>query len=189
MMDVTEYWATLISIVLGVGLADLLLNLLRLVHERKRIDWDPLPFLWMVITLGWALNYWWGVAVGMDGSRTVQVVGQFAFLLVQPVILFMMSASVLPRAMPAEGRLNMRTEWASARITFLALFAFNQVVTWIRIILGGDALNWDYADIARTTTLGILLLLLFVKDRRVEWAGVLVILGLISYRLAIQPVR
>jgi len=188
-MDVSEYWATLISIVIGLGFADLLLNLLRLIHERKRVDWDWLPLAWALVALAWMLNYWWGVAAGLDGSRKVQVVGHFAVLFVQPILLFMLSASVLPRAMPADGRLNMRAEWANVRLTVIALFALNQALTWARIILSGEVGGWDYADTIRTTVLGILIVLLFVKDRRVEWVGVLVILGLIAVRLAGQPVR
>lgn len=189
MMDVTEYWATLISIVIGLGFADLLLNLLRLIHERKRVDWDGLPLMWALVALAWMLNYWWGVAAGLDGSRDMQVVGQFAILFTQPILLFMMSASVLPRVMPAEGRLNMREAWADVRLTVITLFAVNQALTWARIIVAGEALDWDYADTIRTTVLGILVVLLLVKDRRVEWVGVLVIFGLIAFRLAGQPVR
>lgn len=189
MMDITEYWATLISIVVGLGLADLLLNLLRLIHERKRVDWDPLPLVWALVALAWILNYWWGVAANLDGSRSVQVVAGFALLLAQPILLFLMSASVLPRAMPAEGLLNMREEWAGARRAFIAFFALNQAVTWIRIIASGEGLDWDYTDIIRTTVLVILVMLLFVKDRRVEWGGALVIFGLIAFRLATQPVK
>lgn len=189
MMDVTEYWATLISIVVGVGLADLLINLLRLIHERKRIDWDALPLMWALVTLAWTLNYWWGVAANLDGSRGVTVVAGFALLLVQPIMLFMMSASVLPRAMPAEGRLNMRQAWTDVRLTFLAFFALNQIVTWIRVLANGQAASWDFADTARTAALAILVGLLFAKDRRVEWVGVLAIFGLVAFRLATQPVR
>ncbi|MFT3726194.1 MAG: hypothetical protein QM773_21725 [Hyphomonadaceae bacterium] len=112
MMDLTEYWATLVSIVIGLGIADLLLNLLRLIHERGRVDWDGLPLMWMIVALGWIINYWWGVAANLDGSRDATVVGAFGLLLVQPILLFMMSASVLPRSMPAVGRLSMRIEWA-----------------------------------------------------------------------------
>lgn len=189
MMDVSEYWATLISIVIGLGFADLLLNLLRLIHERQRVDWDALPLAWALVALAWMLNYWWGVAAGLDGSRNAQVVGQFALLFLQPILLFMMSASVLPRALPAEGRVRMREEWASVRLTVIALFALNQVVTWARIILSGEPLNWDYTDTIRTIVLGILIVLLFVKNRWAEWVGVLVIFGLIAFRLAGQPVR
>ena len=189
MMDLTEYWATLVSIVIGLGIADLLLNLLRLIHERRRIEWDALPLVWAVIALGWTSNYWWAVAANLDGSRDAQVAGAFTLLLIQPILLFMMAASVLPRAMPAEGRLNMRAEWASSRQIFLILFAINQIATWIRILLVRQEVTWDTASITRTLTLGVLLVLLFTKDRRVEWGGAVAILALLSFRLATQSLR
>jgi hypothetical protein len=189
MMDLTEYWATLVSIVLGLGMADLLLNFLRLVHERKRVDWDFLPLVWAVVALGWIINYWWAVAANLDGSRDAQVVAAFVLLLIVPILIFMMSASVLPRAIPAEGRLNMRVEWASTRQVFLIFFMLNQIATWVRVLSVRPEITWDTASLTRTVTLGILVALLFVKDRRAEWVGVLVILGLMSFRLATQPVR
>lgn len=189
MMDLTEYWATLVSIVVGLGVADLLLNLLRLIHERRRVDWDALPLVWTIIALGWIINYWWGVAANLDGSRDAQVVGAFALLIIQPILLFMMSASVLPRVMPADGRLSMRVEWASARQVFIVLFIINQVATWARVLAVRQEVVWDVASITRTITLGVLIALFFVRDRRFEWAGALVILALLSFRLATQPVR
>lgn len=188
-MDLTEYWATLVSIVLGLGIADLLLNLLRLIHERRRIDWDPLPLVWAVVALGWIINYWWAVAANLDGSRDAQVVGAFALLLIQPILLFMMAASVLPRTMPAEGRTSMRVEWASARQIFLILFTANQIATWIRILVVRQEVVWDVASFTRTATLAVLVVLIFLKDRRVEWGGALAILSLLSFRLATQPLQ
>ena len=44
-MDITEYWATFVSIILGLGVADLLVNLHRLIHARTRVRWDALPLL------------------------------------------------------------------------------------------------------------------------------------------------
>ena len=50
-------------------------------------------------------------------------------------------------------------------------------------------MDWDFADTVRTSTLGLLIALLFVKDRRMEWVAVVVILCLMAFRLAGQPVR
>lgn len=188
-MDLTEYWATLVSIILGLGIADLLLNLLRLVHERKRVDWDALPLLWAVTALGWIVNYWWGVAMNLDGSRDARVVGELALLLIPPILLFMMAASVLPRAVAAEGRLSMRTEWSNSRQVFIVLFAANQTVTWIVVAIARQGVVWDLASITRTASLALLIALVFMKDRRFEWAGALAILALMSFRLATQQLR
>ena len=55
-MDVTSHSITLNSIIVGLGLAELLLNLHRLIHARDRVRWDPLPVLWTIVLL-MLLNY------------------------------------------------------------------------------------------------------------------------------------
>ena len=57
----TEHWATLVSIIIGLGIADLLVNLHRLIHAGKRVDWDALPLVWATVALLWLFNYWWAV--------------------------------------------------------------------------------------------------------------------------------
>ena len=44
-MDVTSHSITLISIIVGLELAELLLNLHRLIHAGDRVRWDPLPVI------------------------------------------------------------------------------------------------------------------------------------------------
>ena len=56
-MGVTEYWATLLSIIIGLGIADLLMNFHRLIHERRRVVWDPLPLTWAAVCLLWLFAY------------------------------------------------------------------------------------------------------------------------------------
>ena len=50
-MDIGGQWATLVSIIIGLGIADLLVNLHRLIHARKEVKWDPLPLGWAAIAL------------------------------------------------------------------------------------------------------------------------------------------
>jgi hypothetical protein len=98
-MDITEYWATLVSIIIGLGLADLLVNLHRLIHDRKRVRWDPLPLLWAGITFLLLFNHWWAIAMNLDGSQDARVVSEFVLLATSSILLFLMCASVLPRAL------------------------------------------------------------------------------------------
>jgi hypothetical protein len=94
-MDTNGYWPTLDSIILGLGVADLLVNLHRLIEARRRVTWDPLPLLWAVVVLLWLFNYWWAVATNLDGSQNARVVADFVLLAIPPIILFLMAASVL----------------------------------------------------------------------------------------------
>lgn len=187
-MDITEYWATFVSIILGVGVADLLVNLHRLIHERRRVRWDALPLLWALIALLWLFNYWWAVSANLDGSRDAHAVGHLALLAIGPILLFLTCASVLPRTVPASGICDMRAEWTDGRRVFFALFVANQVFAWI-ITLSRGATEWNLAATTRTIALALFLLLLFVRSRRLEWPAAILILGLLIARLASQPLH
>ena len=187
-MDIGDYWATFVSIILGLGLADLLINFHRLLHERKRVGWDALPLAWAVVALLQLINYWWAVAANLTRWRETRVALEFAWDAVAPVILFLIAASLLPRAMPAEGRLDMRAEWQKARGLFLTLAALYQCLVWINVMLSSGALVWDFVAIVRTLVLAALALALVVKDRRVDWVAALIILAVLVWRLSLQPV-
>ncbi|HET7126671.1 MAG TPA: hypothetical protein VFI26_06215, partial [Lysobacter sp.] len=79
-MDISGQWATLVSIIIGLGIADLLVNLQRLIHARKEVTWDPLPLGWAAIALCWLFNYWWAVGAGLDGALHARVVGHYILL-------------------------------------------------------------------------------------------------------------
>jgi hypothetical protein len=187
-MDIGGYWATFVSIILGVGVADLLMNFHRLLHERKRVAWDALPLVWAVTALLWIINYWWAVAGNLTRWSDLNVVIEFAFAAIPPIMLFLMAASLLPRTLPAEGRLDMRAEWQKSRGLFLALAALYQCLAWINVTLASGTLVWDFVAIVRGVFLVALIAALLLKDRRVDWAAALVILGVLAWRLAVQPV-
>ena len=84
-----------------------------------------------LITLLLLFNFWWAVAMNLDGSHDATVVGEFVLLAISPILLFLQSASVLPRALPVEGQLDMRAEWAQARRIFLVLFWVRQICTGV----------------------------------------------------------
>jgi hypothetical protein len=188
-MDIGGQWATLVSIIIGLGIADLLVNLHRLIHARKEVKWDPLPLGWAAIALCWLFNYWWAVGAGLDGASHARVVGHYVLLAIPPILLFLMSASVLPRSLPSTGKLDMRAEWSKARTTFFALFAINQAITWCVVIAARAGIYWDLPGVTRTITLLLVSVALFVRSRRFEWLALLSILVVVIARLSTQSVR
>lgn len=185
----TEHWATLVSIIIGLGIADLLVNFHRLIHARKRVEWDALPLVWAAIALLWLFNYWWAVGAGLDGSRNARVVGDYVLLAILPILLFLMSASVLPRAIPESGRLDMNSEWSKSRDVFLTIFAMNQVATWIVAIAARGAVVFDFAGLVRTVALLCVAGALLFKSRRFEWPAAIVVLVVAVARISSQAVR
>jgi hypothetical protein len=189
MANMTEHWTTLVSIIIGLGIADLLVNLHRLIHARKRVEWDVLPLVWASVALLWLFNYWWAVGAGLDGSRDVRVVGHYVLLAIPPILLFLMSASVLPRGMPDAGQLDMRAEWSKSRDVFLTIFALNQAATWLVVIAAHGAIVLDFASLVRTVALLVAVAALFLKSRQFEWCAAIVIIVVAVSRLSTQVVR
>lgn len=187
-MDIGGYWATFVSIILGVAVADLLMNFHRLLHERKRVGWDALPLVWAVVALLWIVNYWWAVAANLTRWSETRFVIEFALAAIPPIMLFLMAASLLPRALPIEGRLEMRAEWQKTRGLFLTLAALYQCLAWINVTLANGALVWDFVTLVRAITLAAMVLALVLKARRADWGAALVILGMLIWRLSVQPV-
>lgn len=58
-MSQFEYLVTLVSILIGLGLADLARSLRDLVLPDTRVHWHILPAVWAVIVLGYVLTAWW----------------------------------------------------------------------------------------------------------------------------------
>lgn len=188
-MDLSQHWETLVSIIMGLAIADVLVHVQKLVHARSRVVWDPLPLLWTTIGLLWVFNYWWAVGAGLDGSQNVHVAGGFVLLAIPPVFLFLMSTSALPRHVPARGPVSMREEWAVNRPVFMAAFGLNQLCAWIAIRFARGAFIFDFPALLRTTTLALVVAMLLYRSRRFEWFAAIVILSLGIARLATQSVR
>jgi len=58
-MDIEAHWITLISIIIGLALTEMLNNLHGLIRDRTHVRWDPLPLVWAATSLFLVLNYWW----------------------------------------------------------------------------------------------------------------------------------
>jgi hypothetical protein len=100
-----------------------------------------------------------------------------------------MSASVLPRAIPEAGRLNMQVEWEKSRGIFLTTLAVNQVATWIVLTVARGAMILDLAGVARTIVLFVALGALFTRSRKFEWLAATMVLALAIARISIQAIR
>ncbi|HTW33070.1 MAG TPA: hypothetical protein VMD53_00525 [Rhizomicrobium sp.] len=93
-MDEFGYLSVLISIVLGFALANLLTGMAALVRARAntKIYWPAL--MWMALVFVVTVQSWWQ----MFTLRVVQRwhFGAFLVVMMQPVLLFLMSAIIVP---------------------------------------------------------------------------------------------
>src|SRR4026209_1338895 len=99
-MDITEHSVTLISIIIGIGLTEMLGNLHRLIRNRSRVTWDWLPVAWAAALLLLVINYRWSIYLGVSSLNQSHNAAEFRLLLIGPILLFLTTASVLPNFDP-----------------------------------------------------------------------------------------
>lgn len=186
-MDITEHSLTLISIIVGIGLTEMLGNLHRLIRNRRRVTWDWLPVTWAAALLLLVINYWWSIYLGVSGLNQSKNAAEFGLLLIQPILLFLTTASVLPNFDP-NCEWDLRRHYDEHRKTFIATFVLYQCTTWTTAMVVGT-LGWNVISVVRAIILLLLVLMLLFNKRRWDWMGVLGILAILAFRLTTQVVR
>ena len=186
-MDIVAHAVTLISIIVGIGLTEMFGNLHRLIRNREQVTWDWLPVSWAAALLVLVINYWWAIYSGITGVDQLSNAAKLGLVLIQPIVLFLMTASVLPN-FDAISEWDMRRHYEKHRKTFILTFVLYQVLTWATAAIVGQ-LGWNMASVVRGIILALLVLLVMVNKRRWDWVGALTILGLLIFRLTTQGAR
>ncbi len=186
-MNITEHSVTLISIIIGIGLTEMLGNLHRLIRNRSRVTWDWLPVTWAAALLLLVINYWWSLYLGVSGLNQSKNAGEFGLLLIGPILLFLSTASVLPNFDP-NCEWDLRGHYDEHRKTFIATFALYQCTTWTTAFLVGT-LGWNVISVVRALILLVLVLMLLFNKRWCDWIGAVGICAILAFRLTTQVVR
>jgi hypothetical protein len=186
-MNITEHSLTLISIIVGLGLTEMFGNLHRLIRNRPRVTWDWLPVTWAAALLLLVVNYWWSIYLGVSGLGQARNAAEFGLLLIQPILLFLTTAAVLPN-FDLDSEWDVRRHYQEHRKTFIVTFVLYQCTTWTTAFIVGT-LGWNVISVVRAIILLLLVLMLLFNKRRWDWIGVLAILGILIFRLTTQVVR
>ena len=186
-MDITAHSVTLISIIIGIGLTEMLGNLHRLIRNRARVTWDWLPVTWSTALLLLVINYWWSIYLGVSGLEQSSNAAELGLVLIPPILLFLTTASVLPN-FDAHSEWDMRRHYDEHRKTFIVTFVLYQCSTWATATVVGT-FGWNVISAVRATILLLLVLLLLFNKRRWDWVGVLAILAILIFRLTTQVMR
>lgn len=186
-MDITTHSVTLISIIVGIGLTEMFGNLHRLIRNPKQVTWDWLPVAWSAVLLLLVVNYWWAIYSGIIGINQLSNAAELGLVLVQPILLFLLTASVLPN-FGTTGEWNMRGYYDERRRTFIFTFVLYQCVTSAVALVVGT-LGWNISSAIRSAILLLLVLMLALNKRRFDWVGVLAILAVLIVRLTTQGTR
>ncbi len=116
-MDNFSYLSVLISIVLGLGITQLLSGFGRWVKNRSSFPAYAPTIVWSAVLLLMHIQTWWS----MYGLRfhTDWTFFQFFVVLLQPIVLFLLSSLVLPSTASSVG--DLRRNYELQRKWFFAL--------------------------------------------------------------------
>lgn len=114
-MDAFGYLSVLLSIILGLAIAQVLQGYRALLLARGRVHLDPAPLIWSGVILLFAAQAWWA-SFGLNARRDWDFL-DFAVILVQMGLLYMLSAIVLPDV-PAEHSVDLTGHFERHRRAF-----------------------------------------------------------------------
>lgn len=147
-----EHLAVLISIILGLGVTHLLMNVHRLVQARERVRVYWLPLLWAALIFTTQVEWWWA-SFGFRDETVEWNFFWFLFVLASPVTLFLAAAFVLPDARVGED-CDLRQYYYSNRAWFFGVVAAGPVLDGIRRgVQAGDAT--DFGAVANLVSAGL----------------------------------
>jgi hypothetical protein len=120
-MSTFDYLTVLISIVLGLAIANVLTRLALVITARERVDFYWPPVAWAVFLFFISVQHWWAEwAVRHTQAWTF---GTFWLQLLVPVDLFLLSALALPER-EVDGKLDLGQWYFHNRAWFFALLFF-----------------------------------------------------------------
>jgi hypothetical protein len=179
---------TLVSIVAGLGLTELLLAFYKLVHDRRSVVWDALPLAWALLILIAVVNYWWGIRAIM-ANASGWTTGDFLLSMLAPIFLFLACAAALPRT-AAVGSKDMKTIYVEQRGAFLIFFLCYQGGNWLIDVSGlAGGLPQPVVLIHRTAVCVALVIALLARSRRWDWFAVAIVAAAYALRLFTQAAK
>jgi hypothetical protein len=135
-MDEFNYLAVLISIILGLGIAQLLAGFARWVEHRTAFRAYAPALIWAAVLLVTHVQTWWSMFGLRDLAEWTFL--RFAIVLLQPITLYMLATLVLPGSTAPSA--DPRTNYYHQRRWFFGLLAFLLVVSVVKDLIVSGAL-------------------------------------------------
>lgn len=169
-----EHISVLISIVLGLGLTQLLMGVHRLVQARERVRLYWLSLVWTALIFVAQVEWWWASYTLRD--ETVWNFFYFLFVLLSPVSLYLAAAFVLPEIEQGE-RYDLREHYYRSHGWFFTFVAMGPVLDAIRRgVQAGSFL--DQGAMSNAVSAVLLVLLAVSKRERYHVVVTLIVAAL-----------
>ncbi len=158
-----EYILPLVSVIVGLAIADLTVSFNRLLRARNRVTWDWLTLLSAFAALLSVLDMWW-MFYGVQDSTFYYTLTGFLPLAVQLILLFLINAAALPDGVPAEG-INLKQFyagnsgylWGLFTVYFFSIYVTRAITLWIEQGNLGDMVSQTFGNLAMLALVGSLM--------------------------------
>jgi hypothetical protein len=140
-MSEFEYVVVMVSVVLGLGITQILAGTTLSIQQPDRIRPDPVHGAWVAYMMLQHLQTWWVIWVARDDLPSLNL-GTFIVLMGNPVLLYLATSVLLPPRMTR--RLDLRAHFESVRRSFFLLFGASAVwaLVTVRVLTGGLPPFW-----------------------------------------------
>ena len=135
-MDAFSYLSVLLSIIIGLGLTQVLTAMGRIIRHRDRVRADWLPLLWAAVLLVVYVQVWWA----MFGLRHVPewTFAMFIVVLAQAATLYLMAAVALPEQVEDQ-HIDLSEYYNRQHRWFFGFFVATLVVSVIKdVVINGS---------------------------------------------------
>ena len=136
-----DYISVVLSVVIGLGLSHLLTGSVDLIQARDRVRFYWVHSLWVVLTFVGIVFLWW--SIWRLRVLTNWNFVSFLLLLLEPVLMFVAAAFLVPR--PSERRIDLREHFYASR---RGMFGANASLAALLIVQNGllNGRLWITAD-------------------------------------------
>ena len=136
-MSQFEYVMVLVSIIVGLGIAHMLLGIGgiidRLTRGKEPLELSLAHFAWLTSCFGWLILFWW-----WEYRFSTQVadwtVGLYFFLVFYAVVLFLLAAILVPRTW--DGVHSLKDYFLERRVWFYGFYMFANAIdlvdSWLK---------------------------------------------------------
>ena len=167
-MSPFEYIIPLVSVLVGLAIADLLVSFNRLLRARDRVKWDWLPLLTALMAILAVLDIWW-MFYSQQESTFYRALAGFLPLAAQFVLLFLINAAALPDDVPEEG-MDLKKFYEDNSPYFWSLFVIYFVSIFVTRSASIFISDWDIISTLKQTYHNLIIValfsgLIFVKSR------------------------
>ena|SRR6185369_3123451 len=163
MISAFEYVSVFISIILGLGVTQILTGIADLVHqnERVKIYWPHL--IWILLVLILHVQEWW-VTFELRNMEKWRL-PVFLFVLLYPVTLFILARLLFPFGLN-EGTIDLREFYFQ---NYRRIFLFGSLLALLSIIDNLLLRNYAILDLVAQSTVFLLLSLMAIIKNSKPW--------------------